>query len=178
MRRLIKWLRWVFRPADRGRFKVRTTLRKFARDITLLSPEEAAREEPYEVISREGNLLLNEGINELWTILCSAGGTKFDNTNAYIGVGDGTDAAAAGQTGLLGANKTYKAMDGGYPTYGTDQKATWRATFGAAEGNHAWEEWTVANGGSDAAKNLNRKVEALGTKTTGSWQFTVEISLS
>lgn len=163
---------------DYGLWKVRITLLKFARDITQLSPEEAAREIPYQVIRREGNLLLNEGINELWTILCSAGGTKFDNSNAYIGVGDSSTAAQATDTGLLGANKTYKAMDGGYPTYGSDQKATWRATFGAAEGNHAWEEWTVANGGSDAASNLNRKVEALGTKSTGSWQFTVEISLS
>jgi hypothetical protein len=127
----------------------------------------------------EGNLLLNEGINVLWTILCSASGTKFDNSNAYLGVGDSNTAESASQTGLQGTNKTYKAMDGGYPTYGTSQKATWRASYGSAEGNHAWNEFTVANGNSDAADNLNRKVSAQGTKTAGqTWQLTLEITLS
>lgn len=163
---------------DRGIWRVKTTLKKYAEDITQLPPEEAEKAVPYEVIEHRGNLLLNEGINELWTILCSAGGTKFDNTNAYIGVGNSTDAAAAAQTGLQGGSTAYKGMDASYPTYGTSQKATFRATFGAAEGNFAWEEWTVANGNSDAAKNLNRKVESLGTKSGGSWQLTVEISLS
>jgi len=87
-----------------------------------------------------GNILLNEGINELWTILCSASsGTKFDNTNAYLGVGDSTTAEAASQTGLQAAtNKFYKAMDASYPTYGTAQKATWVSTFESAEANFDW----------------------------------------
>ena len=163
---------------DRGVWHVRTTLRKFHQDITTLSPEDQARAVPWEVIEREGNLLLNEGINQVWTLLCATGGVHFDSTVACIGVGDGSTAAAATDTGLEGPNKTYVGMDGGYPTYGTSQKATWRATFGAAVGNHAWAEWTVANGGDDAAQNLNRKVEALGTKAGGSWQFTVQITLS
>jgi len=126
------------------------------------------------------NGLLNEGINELWTILCSAGGTKFDSTNAYTGVGDSNAAFNATQTGLQAAvNKLYKAMDGGYPTYGSAQKATWRSTYGSADANWAWEETTVANGNSDAAKNLNRKVQSLGTKASGTtWILTLEITLS
>jgi len=48
----------------------------------------------------KGNCLLNEGINELWTILCSASGTKFDNANAQTGVGDSTTAEVATQTSL------------------------------------------------------------------------------
>jgi len=127
------------------------------------------------------NLLLNEGINELFTILCTAAsGTKFDNSNAYIGVGDDNTAAAAAQTGLIAAvNKLYKGMEGGYPTYGASQKATWRAVFGASEANFAWNEFTVANGNSDSDDNLNRLVSAQGTKVNGQvWQVDVEITLS
>jgi hypothetical protein len=127
----------------------------------------------------EGNLLLNEGINALWTILCSSSGTKFDNSNAYLGVGDSNTAESASQTGLQGTNKTYKAMDTSFPTYGTSQKATWRATFGSSDANYSWNEFTVANGSSDSATNLNRKVSAQGTKASGqTWQLTLEISLS
>lgn len=148
-------------------------IRKFA------SEEDYRANKPYEISSFEGNLLLNEGINELWTILCSSGGTKFDNSNAYLGVGDSTTAESPTQTGLLGTNKFYKAMDAGYPTYGTNQKATWKATFGATEANFAWNEFTVANGNSDAAKNLNRKVSSQGTKQSGQvWELTLEITLS
>lgn len=126
------------------------------------------------------NCLLNEGIDELWTILCSAGGTKFDNGNAYIGVGDSPAAEDPTQTGLQAAvNKLYKAMDGGYPTYGSIQKAIWRSTFGSAEANFAWEEITVANGNSDAATNLNRKKQSMGTKAAGTtWIATLDITLS
>lgn len=135
---------------------------------------------PYSVSQFEHNVLLNEGINEMWTILCSSGGTKFDNTNAYLGVGDSNAAESASQTGLQAAtNKLYKAMDTGFPTYGTSQKATWRSTFAGNEANFAWNEFTVANGNSDAAKNLNRKVSAQGTKISGQvWELTLEITSS
>lgn len=129
----------------------------------------------------EHNLLLNEGINELFTILCSASsGTKFDNSNAYIGVGDSNTAEAASQTALQAStNKLYVAMDGSYPTYGTDQKATWRSTYTSANGNFAWNEFTVANGNSDSAKNLNRKVSSQGTKQSGqTWEISLEITMS
>jgi hypothetical protein len=59
-------------------------------------------------------------------------------------------------------NKYFKGMDSGYPTYGTAQKATWRSTFGPDEANFAWNEITVVNGPDDTAKNLNRKVQAMG----------------
>ena len=131
-------------------------------------------------LSFRGNLLLNEGINELWTLLGGTGATKFDNTNAYIGVGDSATAADATQTGLQAAtNKLYKAMDTSYPTYGSSQKVTHRSTFGTSDANWVWNEITVANGNSDAAKNLNRKVQSMGTKASGtSWVATQEITLS
>lgn len=132
---------------------------------------------PYEVIEGEGNLLLNEGINEAFTLLCGTGATKYDNSNARLGVGSSNAAASATQTGLQSVT-TWKAMDGGYPTYGTDQKATFRSTFASADGNAAWEEWSLDNGAA-RDKNLNRKVTSLGTKVSGtSWVFTVEVSLS
>jgi hypothetical protein len=54
-----------------------------------------------------------------------------------------------------------------------------RSTFGTAEANFTWAEWTVANGNSDTAVNLNRKVESLGTKTSGAtWVLQVELSIS
>jgi len=127
----------------------------------------------------KGNCLLNEGINELWTILCSSGGTKFDNANAYLGVGNSDTAEDATQTGLQGASKLYKGMESGYPTYGSDQKATWKASFGSGEANFAWKEFTVANGNSDTAKNLCRKVSDQGTKVSGQvWELTLSITLS
>lgn len=133
-----------------------------------------------EALKFPGNVLLNEGINELNALLAGTGATKFDNTNANMGVGDDPTAADAAQTGLLAAtNKLYVIMDTSYPTYGTAQKTTWRSTFASAQANFAWKEITVANGGSDAAKNLNRKVQDMGTKASGStWVATLEITLS
>ena len=136
--------------------------------------------QPFEISEFEGNLLLNEGINELLTLACGTGATKFDNTNAYLGVGDSNTAAAAAQTGLqASSNKTYKAMDSTYPLSGTSQKVTFKATFGSSDANYAWEEFTVVNGNSDSAKNLNRKVSSQGTKSSGQiWELTLEITLS
>lgn len=128
----------------------------------------------------KGNVLLNEGINELFTIICSSGGTKWDNLNARLGVGSSSaNPTDPTLTGLQGASKTFKAMDGGYPTYGTLQKATWKSTFQAAEANHDWNEFTVVNAADDTGKNLNRKVSAQGIKVVGQvWELTKEISLS
>ena len=136
--------------------------------------------EPFAVDVEEHNLGLNEGLNLLTTLLCGGAGTDFGNTNAYLGVGDSNTAAAATQTGLQAAtNKLYKAMDEGYPTYGTSQQIVWRSTFATDEANFAWEERTVANGNSDAATNLNRKVSSKGTKQSGdTWTLTLTITFS
>jgi len=134
---------------------------------------------PYEVIEGEGNCLLNTGIDEIWDLVTGAvsGASHiFDNAAAQIGVGDSTTAADATQTDLQAAtNKTYKGMESGYPT-STSQKATFKASFGSSEANYAWEEWVVKQSTSSIC--LNRKVESLGTKSTGTWTLEVEISLS
>ena len=129
--------------------------------------------------SFERNCLLNEGINELWTILCSAGGTKFDNATAQTGVGDSTVAADATQTDLQAAtNKSYVGMIAGFPTYGTDQKVTWKSSCDGTTANYAWEEFIVRNGAT-ALKDICRRVSAQGTKASGQvWELSIEISLS
>jgi len=131
---------------------------------------------PYEVIEGEGNCLLNTGIDEIWDLVTGASANHYDNTNARIGVGDSNTAANATQTDLQAAtNKTYKGMETGYPT-STSQKVTFKASFGSTEANYAWEEWVVKH--STSAICLNRKVESLGTKSTGTWTLEVQISLS
>lgn len=127
-----------------------------------------------------GNVLLNEGINALWTLVAGTGATEFDSGHAYIGVGDSNTAAVATQVGLQATtNELYVGMDSSYPTYGSSQIATWRSTFGGSYANFHWQEITVASGNSDAAVNLNRKVQDMGTKASGtSWVASLQITLS
>ena len=104
--------------------------------------------------------------------------TAFNNANARIGVGDSSIAFAAGQTDLQApANKLRKALDATYPQRAANV-LTFRATFGTAEANFAWNEWGVFNAAS-AGQMLNRKVESLGTKTSAqTWQLTVNLTLN
>ena len=126
----------------------------------------------------EGNVMLNEGITALLKLLIGAAETAYSNANAYLGVGEGTTAASASQTGLSGATKTYKAMEAGYPSI-SGQTVTFRSVFGSTDANNAWQEFTVANGISDAGVNLNRKVDNQGTKASGqSWTLDLEITFS
>lgn len=128
----------------------------------------------------EANIALNEGLQELIDIICGLGTpTKWDNSNARLGVGDSNAAENASQTGLQAAtNKTFKAMDATYPQR-SNQTAEWRATFGSAEANYAWEEYTVVNAASDTGKNLNRKISSKGTKSSGeTWTLSLQITLA
>lgn len=127
----------------------------------------------------EGNLLLNEGIGELWDLAIAAGTpSAFSNANARLGVGDSATAAAATQTDLQAVtNKAYKAMEATYPSR-TNQTVTWRSVFGSTDANYAWEEFVVDNG-AVAGKTLNRKVSAQGTKASGqTWTLDLAITLS
>ena len=154
-------------------YNTKWRIRKFA------NKGEYDKGNPFEIIEFEHNALLNEGINHLWKLVCSSGETLFDNANAYLGVGDDNTAASATQTGLQGSNKYYKNVDSGYPTFGTSQKATWVATFDGSGANFAWQEFTIANGNSDSAINLNRKVSNQGTKVISQvWELMLEISLA
>ena len=154
---------------DNAKWRQKWTIEKYDENMKL-----------YETEVIDGNLLLNEGISEMLKLLIGDGtATAFNNSNAYIGVGDGTTAAGATQTGLLGTNKTYAPMDSTYPQI-NGQVISFRATLGPDAGNHNWREFTVANGNSDAAKNLNRKVEsALRTKVSpDTWIVQLSITIS
>lgn len=135
---------------------------------------------PYEVIEGEDNCLLNTGIDEMWDLVTGAvsGASHiFDNAAATIGVGDSNTAADATQTDLQAAvNKTYKAMEGGFPT-STAQKITCKSSFGSSDANYEWKEWVVKQ--STSAKCINRKVDAMGTKASGStWTLEITVTLS
>jgi hypothetical protein len=128
----------------------------------------------------EANVALNEGLQELIDIICGVGTpTKWDNSNARLGVGDSNAAEDPVQTGLqASSNKTFKAMDATYPQR-TNQTGEWRATFGTDEANFAWEEYTVVNAADDTGKNLNRKIVSKGTKSSGeTWTLSLQITFS
>jgi len=131
---------------------------------------------PYEVLEGRGNCLLNTGIDEMWDLITGVSSNYYNNASAQIGVGDSDTAAQPTQTDLQAStNKTYKGMDSGYPT-STSQQITLKASFGSEEANYAWNEWVVKQ--STSAICLNRKVESLGTKTSGTWTLEVTITLS
>lgn len=140
---------------------------------------------PDEVTEHEGNLLMYGGASALWDLLIGAGNvTAFNNSNAYIGVGDSNTAAAATQTDLQAStNKVRVGMEASYPSHtdGTSSgnaSVAFRSVFGTSSANFAWEEWGIFNA-STSGRMLNRKVESLGTKASGAtWTFTVTLSLS
>ena len=161
------------RITEKTGYKTRWTIRKFADALAF------QKGKAFETAVIDGNLMLNEGIGEHIDLMCGLGGTAFSNANAYIGVGGSSTAEAATQTALQATtNKLYRPMESGYPQR-SGQTVTFRSVFGTAQGNFAWNEFSVANGSSDTAKNLNRKVSAQGTKTSGqTWTVDLAITFS
>ena len=156
---------------EKSRYETLWTIRKYANDADY------AAGLPFETAPIKGNLMLNEGIGEHIDLMCGIGGTAFSNANAYIGVGDSATAEGATQTALQATtNKLYKAMASGYPQRSA-QTVTFRSVYGSSDANFAWNEFTVANGNSDSAKNLNRKVSSQGTKASGQ-TWTVDLSIT
>ncbi len=143
------------------------------------------RSAPYDTVSGAGNLLVYGGASALWQRLIGTGVTAFDNSNAYLGVGDSSTAAAATQTDLQAAtNKHREAMDATYPVHsdgtGSSSNATitYKSTFETGDANFAWAEWALFNA-STSGRMLNRKVFSGGTKTSAdAWSLTVTITLA
>jgi len=68
-------------------------------------------------------------------------------------------------------------MEATYPQRAANA-LTFRALFATDEANFTWAEWGVFNAVA-AGTMMNRKVEALGTKTSAqSWQLTVTNTLN
>ena len=158
---------------DKIRENAKWTIERYADD-------KAYREgKPYSISEFLGNCLLNEGIDEIEKLIATTGATQYDNTNARLGVGDSNTAAVATQTSLQAeTNKLWKAMDATYPT-ASSQIMTFKSTFGSADANFSWQEFTVVNAADDTGKNLNRKVSDQGTKASGqTWVLTLTITLS
>ena len=149
--------------------------------------------EPEECAEIQGNLLVNEGIQRLQDLTMIAtvtsnqvAGNPWSNGNAYLGVGDSSTAEAATQTELQAAtNRFYKAMNATYPSR-SSQTVSFQSDFTTTEANYAWAEWSVAAGATTASgagftngtTNLNRKVASLGTKASGTWTLTGQVTLS
>jgi hypothetical protein len=159
-------------------WRARARLEKYAEGV------DPAEGKPYEVLEMEGNLLMTAGVLRIWQKLRGDAGNAFNNTNSRLGVGDSATAEAAGQTDLQAAtNKLRKGMETGWPKVGTadglagDDDMEFKSSFGTAEANFVWAEWGIFDSAS-AGLMLNRKVQALGTKATGTWVLTVTISLA
>jgi len=160
----------------------------------VLADYERYRITPDEVMEgpQPGNLLLNVGINQLWTECGPTGVQPWNSTHGAIGVGDSTTAAAAGQTDLQAVTNKYYQAWAGNPTTGASQAIVFQSTFATGNGNFAWNEYgvvvpntatTYTSGTTKQASYvmLNRKAGSglLGTKTSAqSWTFTVTMTLA
>jgi len=164
--------------ADGLKLRSEWIIDRFEGNVTMQDIE-SGKAKPIKTTRIEGNLGLNEGIQLLEDLLIGAGGTVFNNANAYLGVGDSDTEESASQTGLQApTNKLYKGMEASYPSR-SSQTVSWRSLFGTGDANFAWKEFTVANGNSDSAVNLNRKVSDQGTKPdTQAWMLTLQVTVS
>lgn len=146
------------------------------------------RVRPYEVVEKAGNLLTTAGLGRLTSLLIGAGGQAATNTATRLGVGNSATAAAVGQTDLQASagssNRQFQVMDATYPQQSAGV-VTVKSTFATGEANFVWNEWgidigtpTVAAGTTVAALLLNRAVQSLGTKVSGSWVLTATITIA
>jgi len=125
----------------------------------------------------KGNVFLNEGIGEIWDLVTGASANHFDSASSEIGVGDDTTAEDATQTDLIATvNVAWVGMDSGYPSR-TAQTLTFRGTFDGATANFTWNECSVRH--ITTGINLNRKVQAMGTKASGTtWVLTLDLTIT
>lgn len=139
------------------------TLEKFEA-IQRKSGNDIVAPTPFEVLQFR-NLSANTGLQLEADLLIGAGGTAFNNANAYIGVGNGTTAVSAAHTDLQGASKTRKAMDATFPSRAS-QTNTWKSTFATGDANYSWEEMAVFNASTAGIMLARALVSAPFTKTS------------
>lgn len=108
----------------------------------------------------------------------------WSSANARLVIGDSTETFASSQidTGSSGANRFYKGMDASFPTSTADNVITWQMTATTSEANFAWNEWLIKNSSASSSGTmaaLNRKQEALGTKTSAqSWALSAQVTIT
>jgi hypothetical protein len=139
---------------------------------------------PSEVL-KVSNVLLQTGMLEMWDLIKGTSALHFNATDTKIGIGNDATAADPAQTDLIGASKTYKAMDSGWPKTRTDDGALGygvfqsKATFGTGDANYAWAEAVIKNENAGSLKCICRAATGWGTKTSAAtWVATHTITLS
>jgi len=132
---------------------------------------------PYEVNEFDGNLLTNEGMNHLWKIICGDAVDDLETAPVLI-VGTGSGAATTSDDENTFTAGVKEGMEAGYPTFGTDQKANWKASYDGDTANQSWQEFGLLTKTTDGVL-INRKVSDQGTKVSGqTWELELEITLS
>jgi hypothetical protein len=145
----------------------------------------SGRLKPFELLQKT-NVLLQTGMLEMWDLIKGTSALHFNATDTKIGIGDDATAAVATQTDLIAAtNKTYIAMDSGWPKTRTDDGALGygvfqtKATFGTGDANYAWAEAVVKNTNAGSLKCICRAATGWGTKTSAAtWVATHTVTLS
>lgn len=134
---------------------------------------------PDEVSFATQNIILDGGANEMLKLITGTGGTAYSNGNARIFVGTNSTTENSAQTGVLasGSSVASAVMESGYPVV-SDRQAVFRASFGDDSANFAWNELAISNGNGAGAVALNRKVDSLGTKVTGTWTLQITVSVT
>ena len=134
---------------------------------------------PYATELAKQNVILNTGAEQMLKVVCGISADAYDTANAKIGVGTSTTSENASQTGLVATSRevAYKQMEVGYPKV-NGRTMVFKSVFGEEDANFAWNEFTVVNGTGVGGIALNRKVQALGTKTTGIWSIQITITVS
>lgn len=162
-----------------------------------------------EVVSQTvfGNTLMSGGMSAIWqrfitldpTTSATGGALQaMSSGNAAIGVGDSTLAVTSTQQDLLAAaSSTSRYISGmssaGSPNHtdgvGTtaNRQLTLKGSWSTLQGNFAWEEWgvftdphtTAAGAAWGLGRMVNRKLQALGTKSSSATRtMTVTLSVS
>lgn len=194
----------VMEATDSVRWSPVVTVEKYDDDMTAWVMDRLAEERlnatpqgvdfnrfnvrPYDVVEAAGNLLTTAGLGRLTSLLIAGGGQGATNTATRLGVGNSATAAAVGQTDLQASagssNRQFQVMDATYPQQSAGV-VTFKSTFATGEANFVWNEWgidigtpTVAAGTTVAALLLNRAVQSLGTKVSGSWVLTATITIA
>jgi hypothetical protein len=153
-------------------------MRDKSRGRGILTVDKFSSEGIYLGQAKAENLWVTSGIDEIFLLIAGLGGAPWNAADALIGVGDDGTAATDAQTDLLATvNKAYVGMDATYPQPGAAKTMLWRASFGSAVGNFAWEEFTLKNNVTGIC--VNRGVQSLGVKVAGAvWIATLALSLN